>query len=205
MSAPDAPVVEVLRARLAPRLATLRAGLAPPAALLDLAVRRVDLPSGDVVLVRPRDWPALLDAERAAGRDAPFWAVTWQSGEALARRVSESAVRGRRVLDVGCGLGLLSIAAARAGADVLAVDANPDAVAFTAENLALNAVEADAAVAGGTSLTSCTPGPSTSWPAATSSTAPGAPGRCCRRWTRSSPRGARCGSRTPGGPPPRPS
>ena len=44
MSAPDAPVVEVLRARLAPRLATLRAGLAPPAALLDLAVRRVELP-----------------------------------------------------------------------------------------------------------------------------------------------------------------
>src|SRR4051812_25453406 len=147
MAAPDAPVVEVLRARLAPRLATLRAGLAPPAALLDLAVRRVDLPSGDVVLVRPRDWPALLDAERAAGRDAPFWAVTWQSGEALARRVSGSALRGRRVLDVGCGLGLLSIAAARAGADVLAVDANPDAVAFAAENLALNAVEADAAVA----------------------------------------------------------
>src|SRR3954470_24531471 len=147
MSAPDAPVVEVLRARLAPRLATLRAGLAPPAALLDLAVRRVELPSGDVVLVRPRDWPALLDAERAGGRDAPFWAVTWQSGEALARRGAESPLRGRGVLDVGCGLGLLSIAAGRAGADVLAVDANPDAVAFAAENLALNAVEADAAVA----------------------------------------------------------
>src|SRR4051812_26014288 len=147
MPAADAPVVEALRARLEPRLRALRGGAQPPAAILDLAVRRFAAPGGDVVLVRPRDWPALLEAERAVGREAPFWAVSWGSGEALARRIAQAQPRGRRLLDLGCGLGLLSIVAARAGADVLAVDANPDAVAFAAENLTLNGVEADAAVA----------------------------------------------------------
>jgi predicted nicotinamide N-methyase len=147
MPAADAPVVEALRARLEPRLRALRGGRAPSEAILDLAVRRFEMPGGDVVLVRPRDWPALLEAERGLDRDAPFWAVSWTSGEALARRIAEERPRGQRLLDLGCGLGLVSIVAARAGADVLAVDAHPDAVAFAAENLALNGVDADAAVA----------------------------------------------------------
>ena len=138
MAAPQASVLEVLRARLGERLRAQRDGAEPPQALLDLAVRTVPLPGGDVVLVRPRDWPALLDAERALGRDAPFWAATWPSGERLARVVATASLRGRRVLDLGCGLGLAGVAAARAGGDVLAVDASSDAVTFTAENLALN-------------------------------------------------------------------
>ena len=148
MRAADAPVLEALRARLEPRLRELRDGVAATDAILDLAVRRIVMPGGDVVLVRPRDWPALLEAERALGREAPFWAVTWTSGEALARRVAELAPAGRRVLDLGAGLGLVSIVAARTGADVLAVDRSPEAIAFAAENLALNGVEADAALAG---------------------------------------------------------
>lgn len=146
MPTADAPVVDALQARLAPRLAAVRGGAEPPAALLDLAVRRVALPGEDVVLVRPRDWPALLDAERAASREPPFWAVTWPAGEALARFVAERRLAGRRVLDLGCGLGLASVVAARAGADVLAVDASGDGVTFAAENFSLNGVVADAAV-----------------------------------------------------------
>jgi len=45
---------------------------------------------------------------------------------------------GTRVLELGCGLGLPSIAAARAGATVLATDGASDAVAFAAHSLALN-------------------------------------------------------------------
>ena len=53
-----------------------------------------------------------------------------------------------RVLDLGCGLGNLSIAAARRGCDVLAVDASPAAVDHLArvardERLRLAAVQAD--------------------------------------------------------------
>jgi tellurite methyltransferase len=54
-----------------------------------------------------------------------------------------------RMLDFGCGLGNLSIAAARKGSRVVAVDASHAAIASLAEralheNLALEAVEADA-------------------------------------------------------------
>lgn len=53
-----------------------------------------------------------------------------------------------RVLDLGCGLGNLSVAAARAGCDVVAVDASPTAVdrisrVAREEQLRLTAVRAD--------------------------------------------------------------
>jgi predicted nicotinamide N-methyase len=146
MAASQATVLDVLRARLREALRPVHGGKPPPAAVLDLAVRTVALPGGDALLVRPRDWTALLDAERREGRDAPFWAATWPAGEQLARRVAVAPLRGRRVLDLGCGLGLAAIAAARAGADVLAVDASADGATFAAENLALNGVDADVAV-----------------------------------------------------------
>jgi len=55
----------------------------------------------------------------------------------------ERAVRpGARVLDVGCGSGILSIAAAKLGAgDVAAVDVDPNCVRVTRENALSNGVE----------------------------------------------------------------
>jgi ribosomal protein L11 methyltransferase len=49
--------------------------------------------------------------------------------------------RGKRVLDVGCGSGVLSIAAARLGAQVAASDLDPHCIEATRENAALNEVE----------------------------------------------------------------
>lgn len=50
-------------------------------------------------------------------------------------------MRGRRVLDLGTGSGLVAIAAALAAArNVLASDSDPDALAATAVNAALNGV-----------------------------------------------------------------
>jgi predicted nicotinamide N-methyase len=49
------------------------------------------------------------------------------------------------VLELGCGLALPSVVAARAGARVLATDGLGDAVAFAAHVLALNEVDAEVA------------------------------------------------------------
>jgi predicted nicotinamide N-methyase len=129
---------------LAERLSALRDGAAVPRTLLDVDVRRV----GDAYLARPRDWEGLREDEALAGRGVPYWARLWPSGRALAAAVAAGpSLAGRRVLELGCGLGLPSVAAARAGASVLATDASSDAVVFAAHNLALNELSGDAAVA----------------------------------------------------------
>jgi len=53
------------------------------------------------------------------------------------------SLRGRPTLELGCGLGLPSIAAALAGGRVLATDWSPDAVTATAANAELNGVEVE--------------------------------------------------------------
>jgi len=63
---------------------------------------------------------------------------------ALAHDVAIRSLRSRRTLELGCGLGLPSIAAARAGGRVLATDWSEDAIAATLENAARNGVELEA-------------------------------------------------------------
>jgi predicted nicotinamide N-methyase len=86
------------------------------------------------------------DLWAASGRDAPpFWAFPWAGGQALARYVLDNPaiVRGRHVLDVASGSGLVAIAAAKAGAvPVTAGDIDPDAIAAIRRNAAANEVTA---------------------------------------------------------------
>jgi predicted nicotinamide N-methyase len=144
----------VLVTSLAEQLAELRGvGVDQlPAPLLDVVVRPVDLPGGRVYIVRPDNWDLLRDEEGAAARPIPYWARLWPSGETLAIQLAKSPPGpGVRVLELGCGLGLPSIVAARGGADVFATDSSTDAVAFVAHSLALNALEATVARADWTS------------------------------------------------------
>jgi predicted nicotinamide N-methyase len=107
----------------------------------DLVEEIVPLDGRDLRLLRPRDAEALLD-EEAFERDEfmPYWAELWPSSLALARYVAPRALRGARTLELGCGLGLPSIAAAIAGGRVLATDWSADAVAMTATNAERNDV-----------------------------------------------------------------
>ena len=50
------------------------------------------------------------------------------------------------MLELGCGLGLVAVTAALAGARVLAVDRSPEATAFAAANAAHNGVTLQVAV-----------------------------------------------------------
>jgi predicted nicotinamide N-methyase len=140
--------LRALRTSLSEQLAGLRGvpATALPAALLDVVVRRAELPGGAAFFVRPADWEALREAEGLAGRPVPWWARPWRSGRILATALADDApARGARVLELGCGLALPSIVAARGGAAVLATDGATDAVAFAAHGLALNEVDAEVA------------------------------------------------------------
>src|SRR3954451_4206635 len=138
----------VLQTSLREQLAALRgvpADALPPA-LLDVTVQRVRVPGGDVFLVRPVDWEQLRHEEGGAGRPVPYWATPWPSGAVLAGALADDPpAKGARVLELGCGLALPSIVAARAGADVLATDGHTDAVVFAAHSLALNEAQAEVA------------------------------------------------------------
>jgi predicted nicotinamide N-methyase len=110
----------------------------------DLVEEVVPLGGRDLRLLRPRDAEALLDEEAFEREEfLPYWAELWPSSLALARAISGRALRGARTLELGCGLGLPSIAAARAGGRVVATDWSSDAVAATAENAARNNVSVE--------------------------------------------------------------
>ena len=108
----------------------------------DLVEEVVALRGGELRVRRPRDSDALLDERAFVQEDEflPYWAELWPSGVALARRLSGRALRGARVVELGCGLGLPSLVAARAGGRVLATDWSRAALALLQENARANGV-----------------------------------------------------------------
>jgi predicted nicotinamide N-methyase len=90
--------------------------------------------------------PLWYATEAALARDQlppPYWAFAWAGGQALARHVLDhpTLVEGRSVLDIGAGSGLVSLAAATAGAAaVTAAETDPFAAAAIALNAELNGV-----------------------------------------------------------------
>jgi len=76
------------------------------------------------------------------GGEPPYWAYHWAGGSALARHLlaHPECVRNRDVIDLGCGSGIVAIAAAIGGARVTAVDTDAYAIAATRLNAAANGV-----------------------------------------------------------------
>jgi predicted nicotinamide N-methyase len=108
---------------------------------LDLVEETVVLGGHDLTVLRPRDSDALID-ERAFEHEEflPYWAELWPSGLALAKRVAVRALHGARTLELGCGLGLPSLAAAIAGGRVTATDWSPQAIELLRDNAARNGI-----------------------------------------------------------------
>ena len=113
----------------------------------DLVEHVVALPGREVALLAPRDGEALLSEEAFEQEEfLPYWAELWPSAMALARAIARRPLTGRRVIELGCGLGLPAIAAALAGGRVLATDWSPDSVAITARNAERNGADLATAV-----------------------------------------------------------
>ncbi len=95
-------------------------------------------------------WRATATWLADAGADVPFWSTPWAGGQALARFLLDepARVRGKRVLDVGTGSGIVAIAAALSGAKhVHAIDLDTLAEAACVANAEANDVEVTCDVA----------------------------------------------------------
>jgi len=90
-----------------------------------------------VELERHVDRATLLAADEAP--EPPYWAHLWSGAAVLAAAVPPGA---RRVLELGCGLGLPGLTAARRGARVTFVDRVPAALAFVRSSARANGLPA---------------------------------------------------------------
>lgn len=105
----------------------------------------VGLPGGDLRVLRPGDAESLLTDEAFEHEELlPYWAELWSSSLALARILAVRPLTGVRTLELGCGLGLAAVAAARSGARVTATDWSSPAIELTARNAEANGVELEA-------------------------------------------------------------
>jgi predicted nicotinamide N-methyase len=113
----------------------------------DLIGQDIDLPGGPLTVLQPREVAELPDeGEIQWAPLAPYWAVLWRSGVALARKLDRADLRGLRVVELGCGLGVPSLAAARAGAQVLATDIDVEALRLVERNAQANGLAVETAV-----------------------------------------------------------
>lgn len=91
-----------------------------------------------------RDNQQFSDDEGAAARlgissaSWPIFGIVWASGIVLAQQMLNFDVSGKRVLEVGCGIGLASLVLNRRLANITATDYHPEVEAFLKINAQLN-------------------------------------------------------------------
>jgi predicted nicotinamide N-methyase len=107
----------------------------------ELAHTRLEIAGRSYDLLRPRNVDELISEEDfAIDERIPYWADCWPSARILAGRLGSERGAGRRLLELGCGIGLVSLVAAQAGFEVLATDYYADALEFTAANAERNSL-----------------------------------------------------------------
>ncbi len=111
-------------------------------------VRQVDLGWEHVSLAVPADPDRLLEDEyvnhSAADEGLPYWAVPWPAGFRMAAALPElPCPKDATTLELGCGLGIVGIAACKAGRTIVLSDVEPRATQVTRYNLQLNGLKAD--------------------------------------------------------------
>ncbi len=119
-------------------------GLAPPPFPGGYREASIELAGRTLSYLRPADPDRLLDdpatiAACEADGDAPYWPLLWPPAETMARSVAAADLPPETtVFEVGCGIGLVGLAAAARGWRTTVSDIRPEAVALAASNAALN-------------------------------------------------------------------
>ena len=99
--------------------------------------RELDLAGRTVRLLMPANADDLIsEADFDRDERLPYWADLWPSARILAEELAIMRLGGQRVLELGCGLGLVSLGAVLGGADVTATDYYEDATRFALLNVA---------------------------------------------------------------------
>ena len=104
----------------------------------------IEFGTTDIHLCSLRDNQQFLDAEGAAetlgisSAQWPLFGVVWAAGEVLARLMHTYLLANKRILEVGCGLGLASLVLNHRQANITATDYHPEAGPFLQSNAALN-------------------------------------------------------------------
>jgi predicted nicotinamide N-methyase len=95
----------------------------------------VPVGEGSITLLKPRDADDLIsEADYVMDERLPYWADVWPSSRILAEWIADQPGNGRTMLELGCGLGLVTAAAMQAGFTVTATDYYEDALLFTRVN-----------------------------------------------------------------------
>lgn len=105
------------------------------------------MPTGELRLLQPEEGAEVPDDGPVEWAPlAPYWAILWRSGVALARELSTASLEDKRVIELGCGLAVPSLAAARAGAVVMATDVRPEPLELAERNARANGLRIETAV-----------------------------------------------------------
>jgi predicted nicotinamide N-methyase len=114
--------MDVLRAELTRRFRT--------------TTRDLELAGRTIELLMPANADELI-SEKDFDRDErlPYWADLWPSARILAEELTVMRLAGQRVLELGCGLGVVAIGAVLGGAEVTATDYYEEATLFASLNV----------------------------------------------------------------------
>ena len=98
---------------------------------------RLCIADHELTLLHPASAEELIDeADFERDERLPYWADIWPSARVLAAQIARLPSAGRKLLELGCGAGLVATMAAMTGFDVCATDYYEDALRFTRVNVA---------------------------------------------------------------------
>lgn len=104
----------------------------------------IELGDRDIHLCTLRDTQQFADDDGVAEKlgissaSWPLFGIVWPSAVILARLMVDYDIKGKRILEVGCGIGLASLVLNQRAADIAATDYHPEVDLFLRRNAELN-------------------------------------------------------------------